>query len=635
MLTKLTMNTLKCIVLTLVTLCLVTCKKAVEPNPGNGGDMEIPAQVEGNGVTFINEGRSAIVIFWAPEKESVHLLGSFNDFTADGNSLMTKTADGERWWKQLDDLDPGAVYSYQFLINGEEKVADPYTALVLDPINDPYIPVAIYSVAIAYPNDKTSGLLSVMQYREEAYQWKTADFNRPHPYDLAIYELLVRDFVATHHYQTLRDTLSYLTNLGVNAIELMPINEFEGNSSWGYNPSFYFAVDKYYGTKNDLKAFIDDCHTRGLAVIIDVVLNHSFSQSPMVQLYFQDGKPTVGNPWFNVEATHPYNVGYDMNHESPHTKAFVKDVLKHWIQEYRIDGFRFDLSKGFTQKNSGTSETHVAAWSAYDASRVAIWKEYNNYLRTLDGDLYVILEHFADDQEEQELARDGMLFWNNLNDGFNEATMGWTDIGQSDISRIIPQTHDFDSPNLISYMESHDEERLMFKNLAYGNSHENYDIKELRTALKRMEMAAAFLFMVPGPKMLWQFGELGYDVSIDENGRTGEKPIKWHYNQGDRRTLYQAFSSFIHFKRNNAVFRDGEVEYDLRDALKYIRVKKGEQEVFVIGNFDVKPHQVDVAGLSAGAWFDNLSKQIMQLEEGFHQSLAPGAYYILSKNQLK
>ncbi|NOZ04318.1 MAG: hypothetical protein GXO92_06915 [FCB group bacterium] len=100
-----------------------------------------------------------------------------------------------------------------------------------------------------------------------------------------IYELLVRDFIDRHDYQTLIDTLDYLEKLGINAIELMPINEFEGNSSWGYNPSFYFAPDKYYGTRQDLKLFIDECHRRGIAVIMDIVLNHTYGQSPLVSGY--------------------------------------------------------------------------------------------------------------------------------------------------------------------------------------------------------------------------------------------------------------------------------------------------------------------------------------------------------------
>src|SRR5690606_33460392 len=146
-------------------------------------------------------------------------------------------------------------------------------------------------------------------------------------------------------------------------------------------------------------------------------------------------------------------------------------------------------------------------------------------------------------------------------------------------------------------MESHDEERLMYKNLQYGNGSGDYNVKAVETALKRVEMAAAFLFAAPGPKMVWQFGELGYDISIDENGRTGEKPIRWDYNQGKRRALYQAFSRFIRFKTSNEIFRAADAEYILGNAIKIVNLTQGAQQVLVVGNFDVVAHEVQVPQL--------------------------------------
>ena len=128
-----------------------------------------------------------------------------------------------------------------------------------------------------------------------------------------IYELMLRDFLQDHSYTSLIDTLDYFERLGINAIELMPIQEFEGNQSWGYNPSFHMAVDKYYGTRDQLRTFIDSAHARGIAVILDVVFNHAFSQSPLAQLYWDEAnfRPAANNPWLNVTARHPFNVGYD------------------------------------------------------------------------------------------------------------------------------------------------------------------------------------------------------------------------------------------------------------------------------------------------------------------------------------
>jgi len=150
------------------------------------------------------------------------------------------------------------------------------------------------------------------------YSWQITDFEKPPTEKLVIYELLIRDFLETHDYKTLRDTLSYLKSLGVNAIELMPVMEFSGNNSWGYNPIYHLAVDKYYGLTNDFKSFVDSAHANGIAVILDMVLNQCDNLSPLAMLYWDkaNNRPAVNNPWLNPIATHPFNVFNDFNHES-------------------------------------------------------------------------------------------------------------------------------------------------------------------------------------------------------------------------------------------------------------------------------------------------------------------------------
>ncbi|RYY32092.1 MAG: alpha-amylase, partial [Sphingobacteriaceae bacterium] len=320
------------------------------------------------GVTFINNGTSALLRLYAPNKLRVSVIGEFNSWNATATP-MTKMADGVSWWARVDNLDPNTEYAYQYLINGTLKVADPYTEKILDPNNDQWITASVYPNLKAYPSGSTTEIVSVMQANQPSYSWKVSNFTRPAKKDLVIYELLIRDFVSEHTYKATMEKLDYLKGLGINAIELMPVAEFEGNESWGYNDSFFFAPDKYYGTKNDLKAFVDACHEKGMAVIMDIVLNHAFGSSPMVRMYFDGatGKPTSTSPWFNVNPTHPFNVGFDFNHESPATRRFSKNVMRHWLTEYHIDGYRFDLSKGFTQVNN---PDNVDAWSGYDASRI-------------------------------------------------------------------------------------------------------------------------------------------------------------------------------------------------------------------------------------------------------------------------
>merc|ERR1711974_264125 len=106
--------------------------------------------------------------------------------------------------------------------------------------------------------------------------------------------VLVRDFDANRNYQDLIDRLDYFKNLNVNAIQIMPVMEYEGNESWGYNTSFHMALDKYYATENKFKEFIDICHQNGIAVILDVALNHAFGRNPMQRMWMNDPDGMVG-----------------------------------------------------------------------------------------------------------------------------------------------------------------------------------------------------------------------------------------------------------------------------------------------------------------------------------------------------
>lgn len=308
----------------------------------------------------------------APVKKVLNVKGDFNDRTKSPSNQMNRTPDGEIFWLKITGLIPKKEYIFQYLVDGEIRIGDPYADKTSDPDSDQeIINQGRYTGLMAYPSGKTQYQATYLQTAEDEFSWKNTTYEKPEPGELVIYELLVRDFDEKRSYKAVEDRLDYLQDLGVNAIELMPVGEFEGNLSWGYNPSFFFAPDKYYGTKNELKQLIDAANGRGMVIIMDMVLNHAFGQNPMVRL-FNDGEfgsPTPDNPWFNRNATHPYNVGYDFNHESKYTQAFVDSLNNYWLTEYKVDGMRFDLSKGFTQVVSGSD---VGKWSQYDASRIKI-----------------------------------------------------------------------------------------------------------------------------------------------------------------------------------------------------------------------------------------------------------------------
>ena len=171
----------------------------------------------------------------------------------------------------------------------------------LDKNIDPGISSTTYPSLKSFPAQASGRFASIIQTGQTSYNWQVTNFSKPDKRNLVVYELLLRDFVAASNWQTLKDTLNYLKTLGVNAIEVMPFNNFEGTNSWGYDPNFYFAPDKVYGPETALKQFIDACHQNGMAVVMDMVLNHSFGSSPMVQMYFDNTNniPAANSPWFS------------------------------------------------------------------------------------------------------------------------------------------------------------------------------------------------------------------------------------------------------------------------------------------------------------------------------------------------
>lgn len=617
--------------------------------PSGGSPVAaLPAGVR-DGINYEPGDTSVILVLRAPGKSVVTVIGEFNNWTPTAQHILNKTPDGKFFWIRLRGLTPGREYAYQYVVDNNLKIADPYTEKVLDPFNDQFITAATYPNLKPYPAGQT-GNVSVFQTAMPSYNWAVNNFVRPDKRGLVIYELLVRDFVAAHDWKTMQDSLGYLKKLGVNAIEIMPFNEFEGNISWGYNSSFYFAPDKYYGTKNAFKQFVDSCHSKGIAVIMDIALNHQFGQSPMVQLYWDaaNNRPAANSPWFNPAAKHPFNVGYDMNHESEDTRYFTSRVIEFWLKEYKLDGFRFDLSKGFTQVQScdaNGNNCNQGTWDAYDLSRINIWKKYYDTVQAKSANAYAILEHLSGNQEEKELADYGMLFWGHMNYPYSQAVKanpnGW------DLANALHTNRGWTKPHLVAYMESHDEERLMYRALMEGSASASHNTRDTTTALKRMEQAAAFFFTIPGPKMIWQFGELGYPYSINHctngtvnnNCRLDPKPIRWDYLADPRRrAVYNTYSSLINLRFHpwyRQAFLTGTTDMNTSGAVKVIKVSSGDSaHIVVVGNFDVNVQTGTVTFQTPGTFFDYFNNTTFSATASAQNiTLQPGEYRVyLNRN---
>ncbi len=621
-------------------------------NPGsNIGIMPIDYQ---DGINYIDDN-TAVLVLYATGKDFVYLAGSFNNWQPTSAFAMKKDPTrNNKFWIQLNGLTPGQIETYQYWVADNTpptnspklvKVADPYSTLVLSPYDDPYIPASSYPNIPTYPAGQEREV-TVLQTAQTTYNWQVTDFQKPKKEDLVIYEVLIRDFDKNgdggRNFQNLIDKIDYFKNLNVNAIQLMPVMEYEGNESWGYNTSFHLALDKYYGTEDKFKEFIDLCHQNGIAVILDVALNHAFGRNPMVRMWMNDpdndgwGEPNADNPYFNEEATHSYSVGSDFDHSNQRTKDYVKRVIDHWVNDFKIDGFRWDLTKGFTQQCTANDDSCT---NEYRSDRVLILKEYADYSWSLDPDHYVIFEHLGGNLEEKEWADyrsdegKGIMLWGKMTDPYSQLTMGYST--GSDISGMGHDSRNFNEKRLIGYPESHDEERLMYKNLQYGNdTNSSHDVTNLDIAIKRMSTLGAVSLTIPGPKMIWHFGELAMDNSIytcsdgsvntesdalNGNCKLDTKPQpQWEngwLTDADRGQVYNDWSRLNQLKINEAVFEgdyiinssaNPNVEtltpkiYIFDDALPSTELKN----VVILANFDVTSQNVTPDFPYTGTWYD-------------------------------
>ncbi|MEH0156775.1 alpha-amylase family glycosyl hydrolase [Limibacter armeniacum] len=572
----------------------------------------------------------------AKEKEFVNVIGEFSDWVSSETYLMKKSeeADANYFWLEMT-VEAGKEYIYQYLIDGSLKIADPYTEKVSD-FDDKYIEETRYPNLIAYPENSTSYRASVFQTNQPEYVWSITDFQRPAKESLVVYEMHVRDFTEESTYEAATDRLDYIKELGANCIHLMPVNEFEGNDSWGYNPNFYFAPDKYYGTKDDLKAFIDAAHGKGIAVVIDMVLNHSYNSAPLVRMYNEGdyGKPTAANPWFNVDSPNPtYSWGADFNHESLYTQAFIDSVNTFWLEEYNIDGYRFDFTKGFTQT---PGEGH-----GRDDSRIAILTRMAGEIWNNAGqeDAYVIFEHLADNSEEQVLAAEGILLWGNINHDFRTNAKG----GNANLDWQYHGTRGMTQHGVLSYMESHDEERMLYDALNFGKQTSEYDLQDKQTAIQRMKLNTAFFLPIPGPKMIWQFGELGYDVSINQTAlggevndgnRTSRKPVLWSYTEdADRASLYKVYQALISLRNEKELYSlsgsDVSLSIGADKVVKEYSLTNGSFTVKVIGNFGVTAEKVAYDYSADGSTWYSYFENGKEVPASSTMLMAPGAFMVL------
>ncbi len=544
-----------------------------------------------------NSDGSVTFCLGAPGKSSVILVGEWNGYQVSNEHVMNYTdVDGMRYfWVTVKGLDNDRMYGYYFLVDGSKKVGDPYARLVLDPWNDKYLATDVFPGLPQYPDDKIQNVpLAIYQGSINDYDWKVENFKGVDSSDLIIYELLFRDFTGTEGKAlgdgTVRgaiEKIPYLKKLGVNAIELLPIMEFNGNISWGYNPNFYFAPDKAYGTPDDYKEFIDICHQNGMAVILDMVFNQSDGLHPWYQMY-QPGE----NPFYNLDAPHAYSVLNDWNQGYPMVQEQWADVLRYWMTEYKFDGFRFDLVKGLgdndSYANSGDNATN-----SYNASRVARMRELQKVVEEINPNAYFINENLAGSKEENEMAATGQLNWANINNAGCQFAMGYS--SESDMNRFYaPKDGGRLWGSTVSYLESHDEQRLAYKQNQWGVA----EIKgKLEPSMARLGSAAAQMILAPGAHMIWQFSEIGNSQNTknsDGGNNTDPKIVNWaQFEEAPCKGLYDSYCELIGIRNLNRELFAEDATFEINCGTsswangRTLVSKNGSTELYTVVNPNV------------------------------------------------
>ena len=595
-------------------------KELVIAYPGQSPVAVYPGGVPRQGYVRNADGTVTFCIA-APKKESVLILGEWNDYTPSAHTLMNRhDYNGTSYfWTTTDrPIAAGEYMPYYYLVDAEKAVADPYAKLVLDPWNDKSIPAGCFENMPEYPyhlfNDK---VLAVYHSDIDEYEWdeSTLGFEIPDHRSLTIYELLLRDFTGDgsdldgKQFGTLRSAMpkiKYLKDLGINAVELLPIMEFSGNNSWGYNPNFYMAIDKTYGTPKDMRDFVAECHRQGIAVILDIVLNHADGLHPWYQMY----SPST-SPFFNANAPHAYNSFNDWNQDYPLVSAYWEDVITYWMEAYKVDGFRFDLVKGLGASNSyGTGNN--AATDRYNQSRITKMRQLHAVIKSVNPNGIHINELLGTAEEENENGEDGQLNWVNVNGAAAAYARG---TGSADTRGFYATGWGRRTGQTVDYAESHDEKRIARAIIESGHNSVKYTgTTPSVAAIKRLGSVAAQMLLCPGAKMIWQFGELAAD---DQQGSEMEKlrPIqpKWgHLDDQARKALHDLYRTLCHFRLMNPdIFSGDDVDCTLNgfasplSQQRYITLRLGNKEIVGLFNPDVTGSRRTVTAPVAHLTTDN------------------------------
>jgi 1,4-alpha-glucan branching enzyme len=363
---------------------------------------------------------------------------------------------------------------------------------------------------------------------------------------------------------------------------------------------------------------------------------------------------TAENPYVNQQAMHSYNVGADLNHfNEPNnlTNTYSVRTIQHWIKEYKIDGYRWDLTKGFTNQ-CPPGPNQETCTNGYRSDRVAKMNYYADQQWAADPLSLVVFEHLGNGgsyQEELEWSNyrrsgdvGGIMQWRKMTDPYANLLKGQS----VNLSGVSDPTDRF-----IGYAESHDEERVVFK--AFNEAGQTQG--NLPKILQRLPAMGAVLFLVPGPKMLWHFGELGWNTSLFtcSNGTvqfndgckldTKAQP-QWTGNwMGDaaRKNVYDTWARLINLKKTENVFENGQLAWNFNtmgqprlDVFTSTTATPALSYAFVLTNFS--DNTINVAGgfPFVGTWTNLMDDTTFQVSANNQNvTIEPGGFRVFGNAQ--
>lgn len=456
------------------------------------------------------------------------------------------------------------------------------------------------------------------------YVWTNTSYSRPPLNKVVLYELNIGEFVGGRlglgggqgTFRHLTSMLGYFDSLGVNGIELMPINDYgnigKSGFSWGYDISSFLALEPGYGDPKDFKTLVDSAHGRGIAVIVDVVYNHLTETTPLWQMLPND----AANPYFKRGDDLRYNEDgllffKDIDHWTAETQALVYASLKMWIDDYRVDGFRFDYTQGIGW-NTAEPTKGILGWSG------KIHQEYN-------GSIYQIAEHLP--ESPALILHSGM-------------TSGWHDSYRDEMFKdVIPNQRPSlatlenlaldlgaypgnDTPTLnpnryssriepVNMNANHDEFTPIFEMITYQGV-------SLTDALKRDKVYATFLFASLGIPMLWQGMEFGAPRGWPSEGqKLAYRPLEWNiYPTSNGQSHYRHYKSLIFQRKNNPALFAGELRklrrYDAERVLVWGMEDAGSgSKVMCVANLSGADRTLtNVPWLDGGTWYDVFTQSV-------------------------